>query len=64
MQTKLMQICGSLLQVTKGFGFQKNKNVCFVSGNFSSDRFSYFNQQAPTISVFIEHIEMHVTNIC
>ena len=29
-----------LLQVTKGFGFQKNKNVCFISGNFSSDRFS------------------------
>ena len=29
-----------LLQVTKGFRFQKNKNVCFISGNFSSDRFS------------------------
>ena len=29
-----------LLQVTKGFRFQKNKNVRFISGNFSSDRFS------------------------
>ena len=29
-----------LLQVTKGFRFQKNKNVHFISGNFSSDRFS------------------------
>ena len=28
-----------LLQVTKGFRFQKNKNVRFISGNFSSDRF-------------------------
>ena len=30
-----------LLQVTKGFRFQKNKNVHFISGNFSSDRFSF-----------------------
>ena len=30
-----------LLQVTKGFRFQKNKNVHFISGNFSSDRFSW-----------------------
>ena len=30
-----------LLQVTKGFRFQKNKNVCFISGNFSSERFSW-----------------------
>ena len=30
-----------LFQVTKGFGFQKNKNVRFISGNFSSDRFSW-----------------------
>ena len=29
-----------LLQVTKGFGYQKNKNVRFISANFSSDRFS------------------------
>ena len=29
-----------LLQVIKGFRFQKNKNVRFISGNFSSDRFS------------------------
>ena len=29
-----------LLQVTKGFRFQKNKNVRFISGKFSSDRFS------------------------
>ena len=29
-----------LLQVTKDFRFQKNKNVRFISGNFSSDRFS------------------------
>ena len=28
-----------LLQVTKGFRFQKKK-VCFISGNFSSERFS------------------------
>ena len=28
-----------LLQVTKGFRFQKNKNVRFISGNFSSDNF-------------------------
>ena len=28
-----------LLQVTKGFRFQKNKNVRFISDNFSSDRF-------------------------
>ena len=30
----------NLLQVTKGFSFQKNKNVRFISGNFSSERFS------------------------
>ena len=30
-----------LLQVTKGFRFQKNKNLHFISGNFSSDRFSW-----------------------
>ena len=30
-----------LLQVTKGFRFQKNKNVRFISDNFSSDRFSW-----------------------
>ena len=29
-----------LLQVTKGFRFQKNKNVRFISAIFSSDRFS------------------------
>ena len=29
-----------LLQVTKGFRFLKNKNVRFISGNFSCDRFS------------------------
>ena len=29
-----------LLQLTKRFRFQKNKNVRFISGNFSSDRFS------------------------
>ena len=29
-----------LLQVIKGFRFQKNKNVRFISGIFSSDRFS------------------------
>ena len=29
-----------LLQVTKGFRFQKNKNVRFISSNFLSDRFS------------------------
>ena len=29
-----------LLQVTKGFRFQNNKNVRFISGNFSCDRFS------------------------
>ena len=28
-----------LLHVTKGFRFQKHKNVRFISGNFSSDRF-------------------------
>ena len=28
-----------LLQVSKGFRFQKNKTVRFISGNFSSDRF-------------------------
>ena len=27
------------LKVTKGFRFQKNKKVPFISGNFSSDRF-------------------------
>ena len=26
-----------LLQVTRGFRFQKNKNVRFISGNFSSE---------------------------
>ena len=30
----------TLLRVTKGFRFQKNKNVRFISGNFSSKRFS------------------------
>ena len=30
-----------LLQVTKGFRFQKNKNVRFISGNFSPERFSW-----------------------
>ena len=30
-----------LLQLTKRFRFQKNKNVRFISGNFSSDRFSW-----------------------
>ena len=30
-----------LLKVTKDFRFQKNKNVRFISGNFSSDRFSW-----------------------
>ena len=30
-----------LLQVTRGFRFQKNKNIRFISGNFSSDRFSW-----------------------
>ena len=30
-----------LLQVTKGFRFQKNKNVCFISSNFSSHGFSW-----------------------
>ena len=30
-----------LLQVTKGFTFQKDKNVRFISGNFSSERFSW-----------------------
>ena len=30
-----------LLQLTKGFRFQKNKNVHFISGNFSSERFSW-----------------------
>ena len=30
-----------LLQVTKGFRFQKNKKVHFISGNFSSERFSW-----------------------
>ena len=66
----------TLLQVTKGFRFQKNKNVRLISGNFSYHRFfvksennttwsTYFNQQAPTVSVFrIYHTEMHVTNIC
>ena len=29
------------IQVTKDFRFQKNKNVCFISGNFSSERFSW-----------------------
>ena len=29
-----------LLQVTKGFTFQKNKNVRFISSNFSSERLS------------------------
>ena len=29
-----------LLQVTKGFTFQENKNVRFISGNFLSERFS------------------------
>ena len=29
-----------LLQVMKGFRFQKNKNGSFISGNVSSDRFS------------------------
>ena len=45
-----------LLQVTKGFRFQKNKNVRFI---FSSERkvknntgwSTYFNQQTPTVSV-------------
>ena len=51
-----------------------NKNVRFISGNFSSERFSwkvktmwsiYFNQQTPTVLVFrIYHTETHVTNIC
>ena len=30
-----------LLQVTKRFRFQKNKNVRFIYGNFSSERFSW-----------------------
>ena len=30
-----------LLQVTKGFRFQKNKNVHFISGNYSCERFSW-----------------------
>ena len=29
------------IQVTKDFRFQRNKNVCFISGNFSSERFSW-----------------------
>ena len=29
-----------MLQVAKGVRFQKNKNVRFISGNFSSERFS------------------------
>ena len=63
-----------LLQVTKGFRFQKNQNVRFISGNFLSQSFVktircglhiLINQQAPAVSVFrIYHIETHVTNIC
>ena len=57
-----------LLQVTKGFRFQKNKNVRFISGNFSTIRYGLpilINQQAPAVSVFrIYHIETHVTNVC
>ena len=56
-----------LLHVTKGFRFQKNKNVRFISGNFSSDRFSW---KVKTIwyglHILINkhlHIETHVTNI-
>ena len=61
-----------LLQPTKGFRFQKNKNVRFNSGNFSPERFLwkvkqydvvyiFFYQQTLTESVFrIYHIETHV----
>ena len=67
-----------LLQVTKGFRFQKNKFKMYVSflATFHLTDFrekwkqydmvlTYFNQQAPTVSVFrIYHTETHMTNIC
>ena len=69
-----------LLQVTKGFGFQKKKNICFISGNFSSDRFSWkvktiryglhilINKHLqywwPLLVFRIYHIETHMMNIC
>ena len=55
------------LQVAKGFKFEKNKNVRFISGNFSSDRFreKWKQYEIPTVSVFrIYYIETHVTSIC
>ena len=55
------------LQVTKGFKFEKNKNVRFISGNFSSDRFreKWKQYEILTVSVFrIYYIETHVTSIC
>ena len=76
MQTKLMQICGSsCYKESKGFRFQKNKNVRFISGNFSRHMQIFvktiryglpilINQQAPPVSVFrIYHIKTHETNI-
>ena len=57
-----------LLQVTKGLRFQKNKNVRFISGNFSTIRYGLpilINQQAPAVLVFrVNHTETHETNIC
>ena len=65
-----------LLQVPKGFRFQKNKRCTFhfwqlfiwqmfVKSENDTTWSIYFNQQARTVSAFrIYHIESHVTNIC
>ena len=62
-----------LLQVTKGFRFQKNKNVRFI---FSSERFLWkvktirgglyilINKHLQYQCFRIYHTETHVTNIC
>ena len=62
-----------LLQVTKGFRFQKNKNVRFISGNFSSERFLWKVKtvQCGLYSLTEKHLRYwclevfgtHVTNI-
>ena len=63
-----------LLQVTKGFRFQKNKNVRFISGNFSSERFLWKVKtvQCGLYSLTKKHLQYwclevfgtHVTSIC
>ena len=62
-----------LLQVTKGFRFQKNKNVRFISANFSSERFLWKVKtvQCGLYSLTEKHLRYwclevfgtHVTNI-